>query len=48
MYEVELGFEFNPGSGDLTYTLIHKSWIVPISEVWKGIGDTIDSCRKQT
>lgn len=48
MYKVELGFEFNPSSGDLTYTLIDKSWIVPISEVWKGIGDTINSCRKST
>lgn len=48
MYKVELGFEFNPSSGDLTYTLIDKSWIVPISEVWKGIGDTINSCRKPT
>jgi hypothetical protein len=48
MYKVELGFDFSPDSGDLTYTLIYKSWIVPIAEVWKGIGDTIDSCRKST
>lgn len=45
-YFVNLGFNFDPNSGDLTYTLIDKSWIVPISAVWSGIGDTINSCRK--
>jgi hypothetical protein len=46
MYEVVLGFDYNPATGDLTYTLIKKSWIVPIDSVWSGIGDTINSCRK--
>jgi hypothetical protein len=45
MYSVVLDFDFNPASGDLTYTLIGKSWIVPISEVWSGIGDTTNTCR---
>jgi len=45
MYKSKLGFEFNPGSGDLTYTLVDKSLIVPIKEVWKGIEKTISSCR---
>ena len=26
MYEVVLGFDFNPGNGDLTYTVVKKSW----------------------
>lgn len=46
MYSVVLGFNFDPSSGVLTYTLIKKSWIVPINEVWNGIADTINSCRK--
>jgi hypothetical protein len=45
MYNVELAFEFNPTSGDLTYTLVKKSFIVPIGEVWKGIEKTLNSCR---
>ena len=44
LYFVELGFNFDPQSGDLTYTLIKKSWLVPISEVWNGIAKTIDTC----
>ena len=44
-YNVELAFEFNPSSEDLTYTLIKKSFIVPIAEVWRGIEKTIKSCR---
>lgn len=46
-YKVELGFSFDPASGALTYTLKYKTWIVPISSVWSGIGDTIDSCRQE-
>jgi hypothetical protein len=39
----ELGFEFDPSTGDLGYTLIRKSGTLPIS--WAIIQDTIDSCR---
>jgi hypothetical protein len=46
MYSVVLGFNFDPSASTLTYTLIKKSWIVPIGEVWNGITDTINSCRK--
>jgi len=45
MYSVVLGFDFNPATGDLTYTQISKSWIVPISEVWSGVGEMISSRR---
>lgn len=48
MWEVKLGFDFVPSSGDLTYTLISKSWIVPLDQVWDGIGSTINSCRAPT
>jgi hypothetical protein len=42
---VVLGFKFDPDKAELTYTLIRKGWMVPISQVWSGIGDTIESCR---
>jgi hypothetical protein len=42
---VVLGFDFNPSTGDLTYALIKKSWIMPIESVWSGIGNEINSCR---
>ncbi|HJV70261.1 hypothetical protein [Ideonella sp.] len=44
---VKLKFEFDPADGDLKYTVVEKSWIVPISAVWNGIGDTINGCRKK-
>ena len=45
-YTVKLNFTFDPGTGDLTYTIVHKTWIVPTSAIWTGIGDTINGCRK--
>lgn len=46
-WTVVLKFNFNPGNGDLFYEVEQKSWIVPISAVWSGISDTINSCRQQ-
>ncbi len=45
-WEVQLGFELDTSSGDLSYTLLHKTWIVPEKSVWSGISSTIDECRR--
>jgi hypothetical protein len=45
-WEVDMTFDFNPTSGDLAYTITHKTWIVPEAQIWSGIADTINGCRK--
>ena len=45
-WSVDMSFDFNSASGDLTYTLTHKTWIVPESSIWDGIEATINGCRK--
>lgn len=44
-WSVKLQFNFNPDSSQLQYTVLEKSWIVPVNEIWNGISDTINSCR---
>ncbi|RAR57633.1 hypothetical protein C7401_115191 [Paraburkholderia unamae] len=44
-WAVKLQFNFNPEGGQLQYTVLEKSWIVPVGEIWSGISDTINSCR---
>jgi len=45
-WSVDMTFDFNPTTGDLSYTITHKTWIVPVNQVWSGIADTINECRK--
>lgn len=40
----ELGFDFNPSTGDLTYTLISKQGYLPVSIAWDALGRGIDFC----
>lgn len=37
--------KFNLSGEKLSYAIVEKPWIVTESEIWDGIGDTIDSCR---
>lgn len=46
-WTVDMTFDFDPGTGDLAYTITHKTWIVPASSVWEGIESTINGCRKK-
>ena len=43
--KVVMGFDFDPSSGDLTYTIKDKPGIAPKSSIWDGIKYTIDGCR---
>ena len=45
-WEVDMTFGFDPATEDLTYTITHKTWIVPEQQIWNGIADTINVCRK--
>ena len=42
---VVLTFSFDPLASSLTYCVKSKPWIVPVSAIFSGIGDTIDACR---
>jgi hypothetical protein len=42
---VVLSFDFDPKTGGLTYCIKSKPWIVPVSSIFDGIGDTINACR---
>jgi hypothetical protein len=41
---VELGFDFDPVTTIVNYTIIKKPFIVPESEIWDGIQSTINGC----
>jgi hypothetical protein len=43
---IVLSFDFQPQSGQLTYTIVSKPGIVPESKIWSGIQDAIDKARK--
>ncbi|WP_164745186.1 hypothetical protein [Stenotrophomonas indicatrix] len=43
---VVVSFSFDPTAGTIVYCIISKPWIVSASQVFDGIGDTINSCRK--
>ena len=43
-WTVKLAFNFDPGSDQITYTILYKTWIITDSEIWSGIGDTINGC----
>ena len=45
----DLGFDFNPATGDLVYTLINiiKQGSFPVATAWDRLGEAIDFCRGQ-
>lgn len=45
LWRVVVAYEHDVAAGELTYTLVRKSWIVPRSEVWNGIEEAIEACR---
>jgi hypothetical protein len=40
----DLGFDFGPSTGDLTYTLIQKQGYLPVSAAWSVLEKGIDAC----
>ena len=42
---IVLGFNLD-SSGALTYTIEKKPWIVSESQIWNGINESINGCRK--
>jgi hypothetical protein len=44
---VSFDFDPNPNVESITYCIISKPWIVSASQIFDGIGDTIDSCRQK-
>ena len=45
-WTVDMTFNFDPGSGALSYTITHKTWIVPESAIWSGLDATINGCQQ--
>ena len=45
VWTVKLTFSFDSATEELSYTIVYKSWIVTETEIWNGIGDTINGCR---
>jgi len=44
---IVVSFDFDPSAESITYCIISKPWIVSASQIFDGIGDTINSCRKK-
>lgn len=44
---IVLSFDLVPSSESITYCIISKPWIVSASQIFDGIGETINSCRKK-
>ena len=44
IWAVVLDYVFDLAAGEIAYTLVHKTWIVPLSPVWQGIEDYIAGC----
>lgn len=42
---IKLDFDFDPSAKTLTYTLVEKPGIVPISRLWGGFEDTVNECK---
>lgn len=43
--KVTVSFDFDPSSSAITYCIVRKPLIVSASQVFEGIGDTINRCR---
>jgi hypothetical protein len=43
--KIVVSFDFDPSAEKITYCIVSKPWIVPVSSIFDGIGDTINSCR---
>jgi hypothetical protein len=44
---VKVSFELNPGDESVNYVIIAKPWIVSASQIFDGIADAINVCRKK-
>jgi hypothetical protein len=44
---IVLSFDLDPGRESITYCLISKPWIVSASQIFDGIGATINACRQK-
>jgi len=46
LWRVVVAYEHDVAAGQLTYTLVYKSWIVPRAEIWNGIEDALARCSQ--
>lgn len=44
---VVVSFNLEPATESITYCVVSKPWIVSASQIFDGIGETINSCRKK-
>jgi len=44
---IVVSFDFDPKAESITYCIISKPWIVSASQIFDGIGETINSCRQK-
>lgn len=44
LWQVVVDFALDPATGDLTYTLVRKTWIVPAGTMWDGLAATVRGC----
>ena len=44
LWTVVLDYIRDPVNGDLRYTLVRKTWFVPMGAIWGGIEDTLRRC----
>ena len=45
LWAVILDYVFDPALGEITYSLVHKTWLVPLSPIWQGIEQYIANCN---
>jgi hypothetical protein len=45
---IVVSFDLDPNTEAITYCIISKPWIVSASQIFDGIGETINSCRADT
>jgi|HubBroStandDraft_1064217.scaffolds.fasta_scaffold225079_1 hypothetical protein len=42
---IVVSFDLDPSAESITYCIISKPWIVSASQIFDGIGETINACR---
>jgi hypothetical protein len=45
--KIVVSFDFDPTAESITYCIVSKPWIVSVSQIFDGIGDTINGCRQR-
>ena len=44
---IVVSFDLNPSDDSITYCIVSKPWIVSVSQIFDGVADSINACRKK-